>query len=79
MLGVGAVGGSRLTAWHSLMLTVVPPVPQEVQIHGEVNLKKHVQRLVAASKYRDVPKTQRLVQLHRNTVLDGHILHNFAS
>ncbi len=33
---------------------------QEVQIHGEVNLKKHVQRLVAASKYRDVPKTQRL-------------------
>eukprot|EP00913_Durusdinium_trenchii_P026545 g24905.t1 len=32
---------------------------QEVQIHGEVNLKKHVQRLVAASKYREVPKTQR--------------------
>lgn len=32
---------------------------KEVQIHGEVNLKKHVQRLVAASKYRDVPKTQR--------------------
>jgi hypothetical protein len=45
---------------------VVHPVPQEVQIHGEVNLKKHVQRLVAASKYRDVPKTQRPVQLHRN-------------
>lgn len=30
-----------------------------MQIHGEVNLKRHVQRLVAASKYREVPKTQR--------------------
>lgn len=32
---------------------------KEVQIHGEVSLKKHVQRLVACNKYRDQPKTQR--------------------
>jgi len=32
---------------------------KEVQIHGEVNLKLHVQRLVANRKYRDKPKPQR--------------------
>ncbi|CAK9080100.1 Hypothetical protein SCF082_LOCUS38200 [Durusdinium trenchii] len=53
----------------SITISVAPPIifdqmifrstQAEVQIHGEVNLKKHVQRLVAASKYREVPKTQR--------------------
>ncbi|CAE7041286.1 unnamed protein product [Symbiodinium natans] len=44
-----------------LVLSVMfsPASAEEVQIHGEVNLKKHVQRLVAAQKYRDVPKIQR--------------------
>eukprot|EP00931_Biecheleriopsis_adriatica_P001511 TRINITY_DN10187_c0_g1_i1.p1 TRINITY_DN10187_c0_g1~~TRINITY_DN10187_c0_g1_i1.p1 ORF type:complete len:1911 (-),score=394.98 TRINITY_DN10187_c0_g1_i1:31-5049(-) len=39
---------------------------KEVQIHGEVDLNKHVQRLVAAQKYRDVPKTQRSYSLRVN-------------
>lgn len=36
---------------------------KEVQIHGEVSLKSHVQRLVACNKYRDHPKTQRSAAL----------------
>lgn len=32
---------------------------KEAQIHGEVNLKRNVQRLVANSKYRTKPKTER--------------------
>lgn len=32
---------------------------KEAQIHGELNLKRHVQRLVANHRYRDTPKTQR--------------------
>lgn len=36
---------------------------KEVQIHGEVNLGKHVQRLVACSKYREASKIQRTYAL----------------
>eukprot|EP00930_Biecheleria_cincta_P019798 TRINITY_DN15031_c0_g1_i3.p1 TRINITY_DN15031_c0_g1~~TRINITY_DN15031_c0_g1_i3.p1 ORF type:complete len:1831 (+),score=335.53 TRINITY_DN15031_c0_g1_i3:61-5553(+) len=36
---------------------------KEVQIHGEVHLKTHVQRLVAAQKYREVLKTKRSYSL----------------
>lgn len=34
-------------------------VYKEVQIHGEINLRRHVQRLVANNKYRLKPKTER--------------------
>jgi len=36
---------------------------KEVQIHGEVHLKRNVQRLVADSKYRDKPKNERSLAL----------------
>eukprot|EP00930_Biecheleria_cincta_P039545 TRINITY_DN27178_c0_g1_i1.p1 TRINITY_DN27178_c0_g1~~TRINITY_DN27178_c0_g1_i1.p1 ORF type:complete len:1835 (-),score=290.54 TRINITY_DN27178_c0_g1_i1:77-5581(-) len=36
---------------------------KEVQIHGEVSLKRHVQRLVATPKYRNLAKTQRSYSL----------------
>ena len=32
---------------------------KEVQLHGELSLKRNVQRLVAARKYRDMNKMQR--------------------
>ncbi|CAE7838516.1 HERC1, partial [Symbiodinium microadriaticum] len=50
---------SRAATLFSDPLSAAVSLKKEVQIHGEVNLKKHVQRLVAAQKYRDVPKTQR--------------------
>jgi hypothetical protein len=36
---------------------------KELQVHGEVHLKRNVQRLVANNKYREAPKTQRSLNL----------------
>mmetsp|Transcript_35229 Transcript_35229/g.92822 ORF Transcript_35229/g.92822 Transcript_35229/m.92822 type:complete len:1830 (+) Transcript_35229:94-5583(+) len=46
---------------------------KEVQVHGEVSLKRHVQRLVASRKYLDMPKTQRswAIQVKGSGKCDG--------
>ena len=43
------------------------------EVHGEVCLKKHVQRLVANNKYRETPKFERSrnVELTKGGHLDG--------
>jgi len=46
---------------------------KEVQIHGELSLKRNVQRLVAARKYRDMHKMQRSfgLRVSKATVCNG--------
>eukprot|EP00928_Gymnodinium_smaydae_P095242 TRINITY_DN8165_c0_g1_i2.p1 TRINITY_DN8165_c0_g1~~TRINITY_DN8165_c0_g1_i2.p1 ORF type:complete len:1791 (+),score=260.54 TRINITY_DN8165_c0_g1_i2:117-5375(+) len=60
---------------------------KEVQIHGEVSLKRNVQRLVACNKYRNMPKEQRSMAIrvcnaascdgvyHRTSVHEGFPLY----
>lgn len=51
----GAVQVTSPLAGDSSILSIY----KEIQIHGEVNLRRNVQRLVACSKHKDMPKSQR--------------------
>eukprot|EP00928_Gymnodinium_smaydae_P043033 TRINITY_DN28924_c0_g1_i1.p1 TRINITY_DN28924_c0_g1~~TRINITY_DN28924_c0_g1_i1.p1 ORF type:complete len:1575 (-),score=290.81 TRINITY_DN28924_c0_g1_i1:312-4940(-) len=68
------IAGAGFDAWPGLSGVVPATSPlvgnssvlriyKEIQIHGEVNLKRNVQRLVANRKYLEKPKTQRSYSL----------------